>query len=503
MNNIKIGAIMAYSMVVLNSIYALIITPYILGVIGEMEYGVYKTISSFSSSLLILDLGIGGTVIRYVAKYRAQNKQERISNFISMIFGETVILILIVAMVCFLMYFTLSSVYSSGLDYSQIELAERLYIILSINLLLHLIENVLYGIISGYNQFVFSNGLKNSRIILRIICTYVFLSMYKSSIALVIIDLGLTVFLITADYVYIKKGLRVTIAVSFKNWEKDVWLESFRYTVLMFLTSVAAQVNSNLDNVVIGIELGASEVAIYSMGLVIFSMFQCLSTGISGVMLPTITNSLSHDPSGRQAKEIIIASGRIQFILLGGVLAGFIIMGKKFIHLWLGSGYDDVYIIVLLLMGPSLLELCVNVCLSVLRAKNMIGFRTMILMVTTLINAFVTVFGVREYGYFAAAIGTGISFLFGSVFVMNIYYYIKLHYNMLEVYGHIFNRTWLCIITSSLISVCLPPGGVSSIDGFLYEGTVFCVIYFVTLMVYGFNRNEKKQVKQVLWRIIK
>ena len=33
----------------------------------------------------------------------------------------------------------------------------------------------------------------------------------------------------------------------------------------------------------------------------------------------------------------------------------------------------------ILLMSPALLELCVNVCLSILRAKNTLGFRTLVL----------------------------------------------------------------------------------------------------------------------------
>lgn len=70
-HQVKIGVMLSYVLIILNTVYGLLITPYMIGQLGTSEYGVYKTISSLSSSLMVLDLGIGSTVMRFVAKYRA------------------------------------------------------------------------------------------------------------------------------------------------------------------------------------------------------------------------------------------------------------------------------------------------------------------------------------------------------------------------------------------------------------------------------------------------
>ena len=127
-------------------------------------------------------------------------------------------------------------------------------------------------------------------------------------------------------------------------------------------------------------------------------MFEQLSTSLSSVMLPTVTNILKTDHDGTELQKTVVKIGRIQFMLLGAALAGFIVLGKDLINLWLGKGYDDVYIITLILMAPALLELCVNVCLAVLRAKNMLGFRTGVLLGVTVLNAIVTLVGVKYFG---------------------------------------------------------------------------------------------------------
>ena len=48
---VKYGALLSYILIVLNSIYGLVIMPFVLGTIGESEYGVYKTIGSLASSV--------------------------------------------------------------------------------------------------------------------------------------------------------------------------------------------------------------------------------------------------------------------------------------------------------------------------------------------------------------------------------------------------------------------------------------------------------------------
>lgn len=502
-NNVKLGVFFSYTLIILNSIYGLVITPYILGILGTVEFGVYKTIASLSSSLMVLDLGIGGTATRYIAQYIADKKSEKEPLFISMILGEALIIIIFIVAVCVGIFFCIPIIYKTGLDSEQMALAKTLFVILAFNMCLHVAENVMNGIISGHNRFIVGNGLKLVRMILRIGLTFLILNVVRSSIVLVTIDLVLTVALLIAEIYYVKKELEVPIKVSFGNWDKKLFRESFRYTGLLFLTSIAAQVNSNLDNVVIGAELGASYVAVYSMALIVFAMFENLSTAISGVMLPTITNSLSVDPSGKDAMNLVIAAGRIQFIILGATLGGFIVLGKDFINLWLGESYRDAYVVALLLMVPSLLELCVNVCLSILRAKNKLVFRTAVIFIMTILNALITVLGVKVYGYYAAAIGTGISFLIGSVLIMNIYYYKTLQFNMIKVYIKIFSKSWICILLSVISSMFVSWHINGTWLNLVINIMVFCLVYFGSLMLFGFNKNEKIQIESIMRRIYK
>ncbi len=501
-NEVKWGAILSYLLIIINSLYGFLIVPYILSSLGSVEYGVYKTISSLSSSLMILDLGIGGTVMRYIAKFKSDGKKDKIESFISMALGEGAIICVVLAVVSLVIYALIPTIYSTGLSSTEIVLAEKLFIILAINMVFHIIENVFNGIISGYNNFTFANGLKLFRILSRIALIFIVFSFIKNAVVLVLIDLILTVSQIIIEYIYVKVKLKTKVRLSFRNWDKEIFKESFKYTFLLFITTIAAQINNNLDNVVIGAIQGAAPVAIYSMGLLIFGMFEQLSTSLSSVMLPTVTNILKDDTDGTQIQKTIVKIGRIQFMLLGAALVGFIVLGKSLIDLWLGEGYDDVYVITLILMAPALLELCVNVCLSVLRAKNMLGFRTGVLFATTFLNAVITVVGVKFFGYYAAAVGTALSFIIGSVVIMNIYYYKMLSFRMIKIYRQIFSGTWLCLLLSggalAISSRYLTNGWI----GFVLNIIVFCVVYGATMILFGFKKEEKQMIP-VIGKFIK
>lgn len=96
-----------------------------------------------------------------------------------------------------------------------------------------------------------------------------------------------------------------------------------------------------------------------------------------------------------QLQQVVTKVGRMQFAVLGAALAGFICLGKEFIALWLNEGFEDVYYLSLFMMIPVTFTLVQNVCLSILRAKNMMKFRTGSLICTTILNLVLTIVGTR------------------------------------------------------------------------------------------------------------
>lgn len=509
-SQVKLGAVLSYILVALNAVYGLFLTPFILGQIGEASYGVYKTVAAFTSSLMVLDLGLGGTMMRYIAKYRADKEEHKIPNFAAMSFVQASAICAVLALVSGVLYFFLDSIYETGLTVAELGKAKQLYIFLALGLLVHIYQNVLNGIIAGYNRFAFANGIKVVRLVARITLVFLLLGIFKDPLTLVLIDLFSTVFFAVLELWYLFARLKVKVKLV--HWEQNVFIESFGYTVLMFLTSLVAQANTNLSNVIIGASISSTAVTVYSLAILIYGIYQQLSTSISGVMLPTVTNSLKNDDKQYSGTIALISKvGRIQLLLLGAAAAGFLVLGRQFIEVWLGAGYEDVYWLTLILMGPALLELCVNVCLSILRAKNLLGFRTIVITITAAVNLLIMLIGAKRLGYYICAISTAGTYFLSSVIVMGIYYYKKLRINLLKLYRDIFKRVWLCIVLSGLAGFGasfavrgVAIGGISNaMLQFIVGFIAFVAVYIVTLLVFGLNEDEKSSIFSKIRRIKK
>ena len=189
---VKYGAILSYILIVLNTVYGFIISPYILVQLGEGSFGVYKTISSFSTTLMVLDLGIGTTVMRYTAKFWAEKKHKEIGNFAAMGLVEAFIMSLVVVCVSIGLFFMIDPMYSATFSTSEISLAKKLIVIIVINMILVIYENVLNGVIKGMNRMTFANLFKVITVLLRAALVFVILKFWRSAVGLVLISLFIT-----------------------------------------------------------------------------------------------------------------------------------------------------------------------------------------------------------------------------------------------------------------------------------------------------------------------
>ena len=493
-NGAKIGAIMSYILIFLNTAYGLIVMPYILSQVGSSDYGVYRTISSLSSSLTVLDLGFSGTVLRFVAKYNAENNRSKINEFLGMALIQTFIVFGLVTVVGGGLFFGIDPIYSAKFSPNELHLAKQLYLILIVNIGLTFFENVFFGVIAGHNEFGFSNGIKILLLIAKTAAIYLFLPIFQSVIVVVAAQTILTALAILAYLLFIYRKLKVRFV--FGKWDKALFKESFGYTILLFAQSVVIQFNGNIDNMVIGAVKGSQMVTVYSFAITIYNMYEQLSSSISGVMLPTVTNRIHSGATSRDLEDLVIRVGKIQFMILGAILCGFFTLGKEFFMLWLGEGFDDCYFLALILMIPVTIPLIQNVCISILRAKNLMAFRTISLLYSTVINVIATVVGTILYGYYAAAIGTALSTIIGSIISMNIYYHRKLGMNVFRM----FFCTVKDVIPALLCATALTLLG----KGFIYRqvagkllpfilcGAIFIAVYFVIL--FFFNRRMFKDI---------
>ncbi|MBP3413379.1 MAG: lipopolysaccharide biosynthesis protein [Oscillospiraceae bacterium] len=494
-SEVKYGALLSYVLIFANTFYGLIVTPFMLGQLGTSEYGVYKTIGGMVAVVSVLEMGIGATMQRYIARFNADNKREQAENFSAM--GLIQALLLAVAMLI------LGAVLYPGLEETfsvftteEMNKAKQIFGLMILQVALHMFENFYFGVIAGYNRFIFSNTLKLILLVLRVLLYYVFLPVFPDSVTIVCISLFLEIIVIAVEILYLRLGLKHRVRL--KKWDPVLFKDSFVYTILLFVQSLIIQFNGHVDSIVIGSVMGTVAVTLYSFALQMFNMYEQCATSISGVLLPTVTKKLVEGARPKDLESLVIKYGRAQWMFLGGALGGILCCGKEFFLLWLGKklGPDavDCWKLCLILVIPVTLPLITNTCLTILKAKNKLGVRTITMGCSVVVNIILTYFGTKLWGYWAAAAGTAASTFLGSVIAMNIYYHKELELHMLRIYGSILRRITPCILMGMVPCLILNCFLWGSWLSFLLKVALFLLVYGGTLLCFGLSRTERKAI---------
>lgn len=488
-NEIKNGVILSYLLIFINMMYGLLITPFILKYVGNVDYGVYKSVSSLSASLAVLDLGLGSTMTRYMSKYNAENDIPKASNFAAMVIIQFFLMAGAIVLLGTGFVFSLDTIYAATFAPDAMILARKLLVFLLLNMVLRLFENLLIGITNGYEHFTLSNGVRIVGILAKVVLILVVLPSTHNIVAIVALETVITLISTAVLIVYIIR--KIGIVPRLKRWDKQLFRESFGYTGLMFLQTLTVQFNGNVDNILIGARLGAVSVTIYSVALQLFGMYETLSGSIANIMLPNISKRIAQGQSSEQLQGVVEKCGRMQFMILSAALGGFIVLGQDFFSLWLGEGYQDCYYIALMLMIPVTFAMMQNVTLSILRARNKMVYRTVTLGISCLVNIVISVVAMGYIGYWGAALGTVSSTVCNLIF-MNIYYHVKLDFKILPLFVRIMRRILPCAVVATAVAYFVHLYINGTWVSFLANATVYIVIYAVLLLGWGLGKDEHR-----------
>ena len=504
-NQLKAGSILSYLQMGLSIIIGLLYTPVMLRLLGQSEYGLYSTVLSTISMLSVLSLGFNSSYIRYYARYKKEDNKESIDK-LNGLFLIIFSIIGLIALACGLfLSFNLELVFDEGLTAGEYEIARVLMLLLTANLAISFPMSVFQNIISAHEKFIFLKLLGMLKTVASPLVTLPLLLLGFRSIAMVSVTLGVSVITDGIYSLYAKKVLKVRFR--FNNFEHGLFKNLFCYTFLIAAQVIVDQVNSSVGKVILGRFQGTSAVAIYSVGFALYQYYMMFSTAISGVFTPRVHKIVNSTQSGskifqkEQLTEFFTKVGRIQFLILGLVATGVIFFGRPFISFWAGAGYEDSYYIAVLLILSISVDLIQNVGIEIQRALGKQLFRSVIYIITAIVNVILTIFLCQRYGAIGTAIGTAASFIVANSIVMNIYYQRHCNIDIFAFWKSI-GRLAVGLIIPVICGIAIMNlFEFTSIFLLLAGIVVYTLIYAVSMWFLGMNNYERELIKAPLRKI--
>ena len=494
----KTGVILSYVMMAFEVLSTLLITPFLIRTLGQAEYGVYKLSASITAYLLLLDLGIGNAVIRYVAKYRANNETEKQQNFfgIAIVFYTVIALLAVAGGMVLLWLFP--TMFSKGLSPEEIKLGQKLLLITIANTAFTMGTTVYGNIIIAYEKFGVSKGFSILQIILRMLLTVLVLKADMGSFGVVTVNFLMTILCRLAYIAYVFFGLK--LRPKFKGANLGIAKEVWVYSIWILLQMVATQINSSMDQILLGSLVVASTtmIAIYSVGTQIVQYFNSIGSSFTGVLMPGVVKMVEQGASSDSICQEMVRIGRIILIVLGIIWGGFLALGRQFIELWAGSENASAYIVAMLLLSVHLFILVESIGVQILWAKNEQIEMSLLKLGIVCTNIILSVFLIKWNPLIGATIGTVISLLLGDVLVMNVLFRRKLKISLRTYYRGLFKGILFCILLSTAIGVLIQLLPLTGWFGLIVKIGIMCLTYGVAMLCFGFNQYEKNLVMSIL-----
>lgn len=499
-NQLRAGVLMTYVNIGLGSLIPFVYTPIMLRLLGQSEYGLYSLANSVVGYLSLLSFGLGSTIVRYVAKYRAEGNKEQEEKVIGLFIAMYSVLALLVLIGGWIISCNVEPVFHRGLTETEIEKIAILVRIMAFNTAISFPISVFGSIIMAHEKYIYRQVVNILSTIAAPFCNLIALYFGFGSIGLSIVTTIIQFMMLPLNAVYCFRILK--IRPQFHGLPIRLIKELMQFSAFIFLGSVVDMMFWATDKVILGMLASTSAVAVYNIGSTFNGMMTNISTAFSGVLTPKVTVMITKDASPEQLTELFIRVGRLQYLIIALALSGFIVFGREFILLWAGPDYGEAYYIALMTLIPLSVPLIQNTGISIVVAQNKHQFRSMVYLVIAIFNVISTYLMVPHWGGLGAAICSGISYVMGQIIIMNIYYY-KVTKLDIPLFWKNIGRLSVIPVIMILFGIWISSMWELMSWGRLILGILgYALIYLAGMYFFAMNDYEKDVVRKPVQKVL-
>ncbi len=507
---IFIGAIMGYIAIGINILSGLLFTPWIIESLGQSQYSLY-TLSNSLISLFLIDFGLSATANAFLAKYRANNDDGAIKNFLGLIYKLYLIIDAIIFVVFVVLYFVSPYIYQ-GLTPSEIEQFQVCFLIFAAFSLISLPTSIFNGIINAYEQIIWIKFLDIVQKLLFIIFTSISIVFEWGLYALVAINAGSNLVIIGTKYLIIRFKLKVK--PTFRN--KMTWALAksvLLYSLWAAIEGIFTHISTSISPSILGIVSDSTNIALFGLVSTILYYITLMGNILGSTLLPKLARYYEEGEEVFRKKllNLSVAIGKVQLVIIMAIILAFGCFGQEFVLIWMrgDSSYLPAYYGILSAIIMQILYLPQLVLRSAMFTTNNVKMLALSAIVKSVICVGLS-FGLSYiWGFLGASLAIMIS-SFVDICLRNYFYLRKLNVSLFTFYKKTYFRMLIVAI------LCLPIALImhfylnfdSAITHgvlykFLIEGSVFVVLYLALTYFIGLTKNERNIINSKILKIFK
>lgn len=478
-----------YAGMVLGLLISFFLAPFVVRKLGNNYYGVWTIIMDLTGYLGLLEMGVRQSMIRYVAKYQAENDTEsmnRITGSALTIYGFTSLACVVISLVLAALFPHMFKVSAE-----MVSVARWVVVITGLNIAQGLAFSVYYGVILGLQRYDVVFRVNTLGSVVKAGLTVALLSNGQGIVALGLMHLAVGLASNLYGVYFCARnvpGLVVRPGRYGSVWYRKIFTYGFK-TVVMF---VGQKIVHYSDSVVIGIMMGPAHVTYFVIGASLTEYMRMLVNQMTQTFTP-LTSELQARRAPEKIEAVLMHGTKLSLVIALPIAVVFLTMGRRFISLWMGKEYGPLSGDVLMVMTIThLFAVAQYTTQDILQGLNKHHLSAIFRSVEAVANLALSIVLIRHWGIVGVAVGTAIPHLAVALFA---YPYVISRIVNVNLKRYVARSYFMPIAAAApFFFCCLAVDArfpATNLAGFFARVLVLMPLYLLSVWYLALNRDER------------
>jgi O-antigen/teichoic acid export membrane protein len=477
-----------YLAIATDAVIGLVLLPFNVHHLGPAAYGLWMLTASMTTYFSVLDLGFGGSIVKFVAHYRAKRNARGLNEIASTLFVIFSLVGVVAYAVFVLVALNIGRFFNLTPD--QISTGRSLMLIIGVYVSLGFPFSIFGGIINGFQRYDLNNLVGVCSSLLVACVNVVMLLAGYSLVQLVMVTTGVRI----ATYVvYRLNAYQVFPALSLSPalflWSRVRELTSF--STYVAIIDWSNKLNYSIDAIIIGAYLSASAVALWTVPQRLAEMLQRLTNQFNGVLFPVVVDS----DAGRKPERlrvIFIEGTRLSLVAVVPLAGAMFLLMGPLIQSWVGPRFTESIVVAQILICVVAIRVGNATATTVLKGAGEHRLLAFANAGAALANVALSLLWIRRFGLIGQAYGTLIPVAVTSIAVLWPAACRRVGIGALEAFRCAVWPTLWPVAAMALVIIPLRDALPARLYSVALAGAAGAIAYAVTFLALAVKRDERR-----------
>ncbi len=489
-----------YASVVISLLIVFFFTPYLISMLGKIEYGLWTLMFSIIAYMELADLGMRQSLVRNISKYLATEDWPQLNQ----VFSSSILIYFFIGAIIQIATLVVTFFFldSFQIPAELMNMAKGCLLVLGTNQAVSFMV-IPFASMGPYHRFDINVYFTLPTRIVQTVGMIVLLEYGLGLVEMAFLVMAMS-FLSRYGLHLARRKLFPRVRFSFRDVNREKSKELINYALYSFLIVAMLMIIYQTDNIIIGRFISMEAVSVFSIGAALIAQLRNIIYNISVPLVPTI----SHFEAEKRFDRIISVYSRSTsylYYLAGLLTVCTFAFGGPFVLLWVGADFTESITILYLLIVPAAINFPQLIANSVLYgiSRHKITFYVLAAEAVSKIILSLVLVLVFHWGIVGVAIGTAVPQLLIYTLVYPYFFYRELKAPVSQFY-----KTAARSLLYSAV-VCIPPAWLAYYFlkpdtwlNFAIGGCFTALVAFVGFYHFLLDADDKKRLIEKLRSII-